>query len=172
MRVSVSDKPAWPFSAEYGSKGQRKPHPTSMGAERPKMCFLSQVDNRTIWSHVWQVKVTKMMSGWMTKKSWFDARVIMGYRYRETHRPNGFWFHLRLPSGLQPADWWEKLELIASERQTGLRLGSRVLLPLKFLESRTKETCFIKLRLTYVNLRFIGAKGWEQVVCLTCSEET
>ena len=64
-----------------------------------------------------------MMSGWMKRKSWFDARVIMGYKYRETHRPNGFWFQLCLPSGLRPQPWWEKLEVIASERQTGLGLG-------------------------------------------------
>ena len=107
------------------------------------MCFLSQVDNRTIWSHVWQVKVTKMMSGWMKRKSWFDARVIMGYKYRETHRPNGFWFQLCLPSGLQPAALVREAGIDSIWETDRAGVGSRVLLPLKFLESRTKETCFI-----------------------------
>lgn len=37
MGESVSNRPARLFSAEYGSKGQRKSHPTSMSSERPKM---------------------------------------------------------------------------------------------------------------------------------------
>lgn len=54
-------------------------------------------------SDVWQVKVTKIMSGWMRRKSWAEGRVTVGYKWREIHQANGFLLQLNVLRRLQLA---------------------------------------------------------------------